>query len=96
MGVIAHEQWDPTGTKSRTPSPTAPTHSIRRVRSLFRDKRNPYPSGAAFLPYKGLHWAGEGGASCGEAVHNLDQLQSEMGTTPPWEARGGTAGLLRV
>lgn len=27
----------------------------------------------------------------GGAVHDLDQLQSEMGTATPWEARGGTA-----
>lgn len=37
---------------------------------------------------------GGGSAFCGEAVHDLDQLQGDWSAGPatPWEAREGTAG----
>lgn len=88
-GGMAYEQWNPMGTNSVTP---ASTHIRQRVRSVFRDTMNPHPSRAAPRLYKGLHLRGWGGALCGEAVHDLDQLQSKMGMATPWEARGGTAG----
>lgn len=75
----------------------APKHSVRRVRSVFRDKTKPYPSGAALPPYEGLHWAGEGMRYAGRRCTTLTNCRARWGPPRPGRPEGAQrGGLLRM
>ena len=83
MGPNRDQQYDPSSQAQR---------KAREERLQGQDEALPLWGCTPALRRPALGRGGD--ALCGEAVHNLDQLQSEMGTATPWEARGGTAGRI--